>query len=154
MDYTDLPFFWVNRVSFALRRELTRRFADADHSISPEEWAVLLVLWSKGPQSPSSLSEQTIRDRTTVTRLIDTMVRKELVVRSENPTDRRRSDISLTATGKALEPELVAVAMEMIGQATEGISQQDLEATRRTLQRVSSNLTSLTQTSPTQKEEQ
>ncbi len=144
MDYTDLPFFWINRVSFALRKELSQRFADAGHSISPEEWAVLLVLWSKGPQTPSALSEETIRDRTTVTRLIDAMVRKELVVRSENPTDRRRSDISLTAAGEALEPELVAIAMEMIAQVSEGVSQRDLEATRRTLRRLSSNLTSLT----------
>lgn len=143
MDYTDLPFFWINRVSFALRKELTRRFATAGHRISPEEWAVLLVLWSKGPQTPSTLSEQTIRDRTTVTRLIDGMVGKELVIRSENPTDRRRTDISLSPIGEALEAELVPIAIELIGQVSAGVTQRDLETTRKTLRALSANLAEL-----------
>ncbi len=141
-------------MSFALRKELSQRFEGAGYSIGPEEWAVLLVLWSKGPQSPSKLSEETIKDRTTVTRLIDAMVRKELVIRSENPMDRRRSDISLTAAGEALESQLVAIAMEMIAQVTEGVSQRDLEATSRTLQRLSSNLTSVAQGPPTSEKRQ
>ena len=33
--------------------------------------AILLVLWSKGPQTPGALADVTIKDRTTVTRLID-----------------------------------------------------------------------------------
>lgn len=144
MNYTDLPFYWINRVSFALRKELSERFADAGHSISPEEWAVLLVLWSKGPQTPSTLSEETIRDRTTVTRLIDGMVGKELVARSENPTDRRRTDISLTPTGEAMEAELVPIAVELIAQVSAGVTKRDLETTRTTLQALSSNLTSMT----------
>jgi len=149
VDYTDLPFFLVNRLSFALRKELAQRFADAGHAISPEEWAVLLVLWSKGPQTPSTLSEATIKDRTTVTRLVDGMVRKELVVRSENPEDRRRSDIALTPLGHGLETELVPIAIELIGQVSAGITPRDLEATHRTLRALSQNLTALTETSPT-----
>ncbi len=148
MKYTELPFYWINRVSFALRKELSGRFADAGHSISPEEWAVLLVLWSKGPQTPSTLSEETIRDRTTVTRLIDGMVGKELVVRSENPADRRRTDISLTPAGEAMEAELVPIAVELIGQVSDGVTRRDLETTRKTLRALSDNLTSLTNPSP------
>jgi len=154
VDYTDLPFFWINRVSFALRKELTRRFADAGHQISPEEWAVLLVLWSKGPQTPSTLSEQTIRDRTTVTRLIDGMVRKELVARSENPTDRRRTDISLTPNGEALEAELVPIAIELIGQVSAGVTHRDLETTRKTLRALSENLAALPDPPPVSDEGQ
>ncbi len=154
VDYTDLPFFWVNRVSFALRKELSRRFTDAGHAVGPEEWAVLLVLWSKGPQTPSTLSEQTIRDRTTVTRLIDGMVRKGLVARSENPTDRRRTDISLTPTGEALEADLVPLAIELIGRVSAGIAPQDLETTRQTLRALSENLASLPDPPPASSEGQ
>lgn len=77
MDYTDLPFYWINRLSFLSRKELSQRFDDAGHSISPEEWALLLVLWRKGSQAPSALSEEIIKDRTTVTRLIDGLVKKD-----------------------------------------------------------------------------
>ena len=136
-----MPFFWINRLSFSLRKELSQRFTAAGHSVSPEEWAVLLVLWSRGSQSPGALSEETIRDPTTVTRLIDRMVKKGLVVRSENPTDRRRSDISLTQAGVELEDELVPIAFELIGQLSVGVPPEDLETVRRTLRLLQANLT-------------
>ena len=41
-----------------MRKELARRFDAAGHAVSPEEWAALMVLWSKGPQSPGALSEE------------------------------------------------------------------------------------------------
>lgn len=140
MNYTDIPFFRINRLSFSLRKELARRFTQAGHAISPEEWAVLLVLWSGEPRTPGSLSDESFRDPTTVTRLIDRMVKKGLVARSENPDDRRRSDISLTPLGHEMEGVLVPIAFGMIAQATDGVSPEDLDAVHRTLGRIQENL--------------
>ena len=143
VNYTDIPFFAVHRLSFALRKELSQRFANAGHAVTPEEWAVLLVLWSHSPQTPSSLSEATIRDRTTVTRLIDGMVRKNLVIRRENATDRRRSDITPSPAGLALEKQLVPIAFDLINEVSAGVAADDLEITRRTLTQLTQNLISL-----------
>ncbi|MEM9561093.1 MAG: MarR family winged helix-turn-helix transcriptional regulator [Actinomycetota bacterium] len=140
MDYTELPIFGIHRLSFSLRKELSQRFTTAGYSVSPEEWAVLLVLWSRSPQTPGGLSDETIRDPTTVTRLIDRMVKKDLVVRSEDPNDRRRSNISLAPRGTELEHELVPIAFELIAQATAGIPPEDLETVQRTLGLLQQNL--------------
>lgn len=140
MQYSNLPFYWINHLSSVSRRRLSKRFEEAGHKITAEEWAVLLVLWQKGPQAPSALSEATIKDRTTVTRLIDGMVRKALVERRENATDRRRSDIILTPYGEGLKPELVPFAMEIIAQATAGVPKEDMETTLRTLRAFAENL--------------
>ncbi len=142
MDYSNIPFYWINRLSALSRREVSKRFAAAGHKISPEEWAILLVLWSRGPQTPGVLSDQTIKDRTTVTRLIDGMVRKGVVARKENPDDRRRSDISLTPMGAGLQSELVPIAMGFTLEATKDVPPEDIETTVRTLRRFSENLTS------------
>lgn len=141
MNHTDLPFYWINRLSFLSRKQLSQRFEAAGHSISPEDWAILLVLWSKGPRAPSTLSDETIKDRTTVTRQIDGLVRKGLVVRSENPTDRRRSNVSLTPSGTALRDKLVPIAMTINQEAGSDIPPEDLEITLRTLRRYYENLT-------------
>ncbi|MGB0847577.1 MAG: MarR family winged helix-turn-helix transcriptional regulator [Thiolinea sp.] len=142
MNYKDLPFYWINRLGFLSRKELSQRFENAGYSISPEEWALLLVLWSKGPQAPSTLSEESIKDRTTVTRLIDGLVKKGFVVRAENPADRRRSDISLTPAGTELKAKLLPIGMEIIEKATAGIPPEDIEITMRTLRLFTDNLTS------------
>lgn len=140
--YTKLPFYWINHLSALSRKELSRRFADSGHDISIEEWAILLVLWTKDSVSPSELSDETIKDRTTVTRLIDTMVRKELVFRQENSVDRRRSDICLTELGKGMRDELFPIAMKLISQATADVPREDINTTIRTLQAFVKNLSS------------
>lgn len=141
MNYKDLPFYWINRLSFLSRKEVSQRFREAGYSISPEEWALLLVLWTKGPQVPSTLSEETVKDRTTVTRLIDGLVKKGFVVRTENPADRRRSDISLTPAGSELKDKLLPIGMRMIEKATMGVPPEDIEITMRTLRLFTENLT-------------
>ena len=98
---------------------------------------------SDSPQTPSSLSEATIRDRTTVTRLIDGMVRKDLVIRRENSADRRRSDITPSPAGLALEKKLVPIALDLISEVSTGVTADDLEITRRTLTQLTHNLISL-----------
>lgn len=139
-DYEKIPFHWVNRLGFLVRKELTSAFRAAEYAISAEEWAILLVLWRKGPQSHSALADVTIKDRTTVTRLIDGMVRKEMVNRAEDSTDRRRSVVALTEYGHSLQGALVPIAQGLITRASAGISPEDLAVTQHTLQKMTENI--------------
>jgi len=139
-DYQKIVLHWVNRLSFLNRKELSTLFRRAKHPISPEEWAILLVLWEKGAQSPSTLADKTVKDRTTVTRLIDAMVRKGLVCRTEDSNDRRRSVVELTDHGLGLKGELVPIAQSLIARSITNIPDEDLEITTRTLKAMAANL--------------
>ena len=151
-DYEAIPLHWVNRLGFLTRKNLSALFRRAGHTVSPEEWAILLVLWQKGPQSPGALADVTFKDRTTVTRLIDTMVRKKLVTRTEDEMDRRKSVVALSTRGSDLEAELVSVAQTLIAQALDGISTEDIETTTRTLRAMTKNLSAAPQRVLTKKE--
>lgn len=139
-DYEKIPLHWVNRLSFLLRRELSTMFREANHPISSEEWAILLVLWKQSPQNPSALADVTIKDRTTITRLIDGMVSKNLVSRTEDPDDRRRSVVAITAQGLAIKDDLVPIARMLIDQALVNIPPEDIQTTIRTLRAMTENL--------------
>lgn len=140
IDYEKIPLHWVNRLSFLSRKTLSQKFEDNGHSISTEEWAVLLILWSKGEQTPSALADVTFRDRTTITRFIDQMVKKGMVIREHDEKDRRRVLIKTSEKGRNLEQELVPIARDMIGTATKGLSPQDIETTIKTLSHMTHNL--------------
>ncbi|MEP2979071.1 MAG: MarR family transcriptional regulator [Lentilitoribacter sp.] len=127
-------------MSFLTRKTLSQKFEDNGHSISTEEWAILLILWSKGEQTPSALADVTFRDRTTITRFIDQMVKKGIVIREHDEKDRRRVLIKTSEKGRNLEQELVPIARDMIGLATKGLSPQDIETTIKTLSRMTYNL--------------
>lgn len=140
IDYEKIPLHWVNRLSFLSRKTLSQKFEDNGLFISTEEWAILLILWSKGEQTPSALADVTFRDRTTITRLIDQMVKKGIVKRNHDDKDRRRVLIMVSEKGRNLEQELVPIAREMIGIALKGLSPQDIETTINTLKHMTDNL--------------
>ncbi|MFV2038111.1 MAG: MarR family winged helix-turn-helix transcriptional regulator [Paracoccaceae bacterium] len=139
-DFENLPLYWANRLSALARRELAMRFRAAGHDVSAEEWAILMLLWREDGQNPGEMSARTVRDPTTMTRLVDSMVRKGVVTRQADENDRRRSRICLTQMGRELQAILVPLAMPMINDAMRGISQADGEVAVRVLSRMTQNL--------------
>lgn len=142
LDYETIPLHWVNRLGFLVRKELGQLFMQEGHDIGPEEWAVLLLLWRDRSKTPGDIAAVTFRDRTTVTRLIDGMVRKGLVSRETDPSDRRKSVVQATDRGKNLEQELVPIARALITRALQGIDPRDVETTVRSLRAMTQNLLS------------
>jgi DNA-binding MarR family transcriptional regulator len=135
-----LPHAWINRLGFLLRKDLADRFRAAGHKISAEEWAVLLFLWQRDGRRPSELADLTIRDRTTMTRLLDGMARKGLISRQPDQKDRRRISVRLSARGRDLRAVLVPIAKGLIAQSLHGIGITEMETTVSVLRRMMGNM--------------
>lgn len=131
---------WVNRLGFVLRRDLQDRFKRADVRLGAEEWAVLLLLWQDDGQTPGELAQRTVKDQTTMTRLLDGLVRKNLVDRMRDEADRRKIRVRLTPKGNVMQGQLVPIAADLIKAGEAGISVEDIETTRRVLRKMTENL--------------
>lgn len=132
--------FVVGRTSHVMRNTFRDTFSAAGHDITPEEWGLLNRLWENDGQRPADLAASTIRDRSTVTRLLDRMVEKGLAYREVDPNDRRALRTWLTPAGRALRKDLTPVAEELLHRTTRGIPARDLEVTVQTLRRFQANL--------------
>ncbi|MEO1451583.1 MAG: MarR family transcriptional regulator, partial [Bacteroidota bacterium] len=77
---------------------------------------------------------------TSVTRAIDFLERKNMVVRVPDPNDRRHKMIYLTHEGKAMKEKMLPFASETHQEATEGISPEELSVCLSVLGRVYHNL--------------
>src|SRR5262249_26863647 len=64
------------------------------------EYALLAGLDEFGPQSQTELSERSGLDRSDIVRWVDDLVARKLVRRTQDPDDRRRNVITLTASGR------------------------------------------------------
>ena len=106
----------------------------------PEQWIVLVQLWRKDGQSQSALSELTLRDRPTMSRILDTMEKTGLVERTVDEKDARSRLVKLTRSGKSRQNELVPIAKTLVARLEAGISERDLEITHKTLSRILKNL--------------
>jgi MarR family transcriptional regulator, organic hydroperoxide resistance regulator len=110
-----------------LFKHLSKLIKAEELCITPEQFAVMSQLWSKDGRSQQELANLTNRDRANVTRILDILEREELVIRQDDPTDRRVFKIFLTKKGKALEKPTATVAQQAIKDAIDGISQKDLD---------------------------
>lgn len=101
--------YWLRRVS----NHVSHRFAArlAAHGVTVAEWVVMRELFDAGAVAPSALADRIGMTRGAITKLVDRLRAKRLVVRAgAGGADRRFQTIALTGGGAKLVPELAAVA--------------------------------------------
>ncbi|HHH20187.1 MAG TPA: MarR family transcriptional regulator [Campylobacterales bacterium] len=76
------------------------------YNIYTEQFALLCSLNEYGTSTVSQLAEYNYKDKTTISRLVDSLIKKEFITREPSPTDRRSYLISLTDKGQALYDEI------------------------------------------------
>jgi DNA-binding MarR family transcriptional regulator len=100
--------FWMrfvsNHVSYAFAAQLQRS------GVTVAEWVVLREMFEVGPTSPSIVAERTGMTRGTASKLVDRLLTKRLLTRTERADDRRFQDIALTPAARRLVPSLAAIA--------------------------------------------
>jgi DNA-binding MarR family transcriptional regulator len=134
-----LPFL-IHACYQQIRSVTYKEFLGHGLELTPEQWIVLVQLWEKDGQSQSALSERTLRDRPTMSRILDTMEKSGLVARTVDEKDARSRRVKLTRTGKSLQAKLVPVAKGLVARLEQAIPERDLEVTHRTLTRMLENL--------------
>jgi DNA-binding MarR family transcriptional regulator len=93
--------FNVYRCALLLRRELTR--ALARYHMTPEQWHVLAVLdEADAPVSQAEIVEVLLKDKPTVTRILQRMERDEWIRRSTDAADARVVRVQMTPSGSRL----------------------------------------------------
>ena len=133
--------FWIQRVYQATRSEMYRLFREqVGEEITPEQWMVLIRLWEHDARTQAELCEVTLRDAPTMSRIVDGMERRGLLLRKPHPEDGRARVLHLTRKGRELEKKLVPVARKLVNRLVAGISEDDLVTTRATLRKMFDNL--------------
>lgn len=146
MDYVKFPHYWVNHLSFQLRKQLEVAFTTRGYQVTSEEWAILLILNKHQQMTPVALSRLTLRDPTTVSRLIDRLESKALVERSRTRRDRRIVDIQMTDAGATMFGDLAKIAQQIVQQSLAGLTASDIETSIHVLRKISENLAEIGET--------
>jgi DNA-binding MarR family transcriptional regulator len=133
--------FWIQRVFAAMRTALYDTFREDGIEMTPEQWMVLARLWERDGVNQNALCESTLKDKPTMSRILDGMERRRWIVRRSDPLDGRARVVSLTPKGRALRDQLIPKVRALVARLESGISEKDLLQTRRTLQRMFGNLT-------------
>ncbi len=140
LKITELLDVLSGRLSASLNRLLNRKFREAGLEISSEQWLVLLSLWNKDKVTQQVISDQTAKDKASITRLLDVLSKHDLIERRPSSTDRRINLIHLTERGKELETKAMGIVRETFDQAISGITTNELIFTREIVCKLLKNL--------------
>lgn len=96
----------LRRVEQVVRESMAEPLAELD--LTAEQWRVLAALLHEPGQSMSSLAEATVLPSGTLTRHVDQLVERGLVLRRVHAQDRRRVAAALSPRGKVVAQRLRA----------------------------------------------
>lgn len=85
-----------------LRQFLQKKFRENNIDLTYEMHQIMACLWKNDGLMQQDLANKTLKDKASLTCLIDNLSKRNLVDRYEDPNDRRSKLIFLTAEGKAL----------------------------------------------------
>ncbi len=120
-------------LSAAVEREI------ADHDVTYEQWGVLLMILKDRGDTAAMLARGTECDSGSMTRMLDRLEAKELIVRTRSIDDRRRVELELTPAGKRMAERLVAAIVKVLNRHLEGFSVDELELFKSFLRRMLAN---------------
>ncbi len=77
--------------------------------------------------TPTQLSEITLKDKTTITRMIDTLVKNEMLLRTPKKNDRRAYQISWSTKGEKVMQEILPITGDVIKKLSAQFNKDDLK---------------------------
>lgn len=100
--------FWLRFVSNNVSHAFARKLQASGVTVA--EWVVMREMFDDQETSPSLLAERIGMTRGGVSKLVDRLVGKNLITRTDRADDRRFQSIALTAAGRRLVPQLATLA--------------------------------------------
>ncbi|WP_165777093.1 MarR family winged helix-turn-helix transcriptional regulator [Paremcibacter congregatus] len=107
--------------------------------ITPEEMIILFLIKEEGSDQ-GTLVTKSLKDKTNITRLLTRMETKSLIIRQTHTENNRQQIVFLTTKGEEVRTTALPLMQQMIKRTTQGISVEDMETTRTTLNKISQNI--------------
>jgi len=125
-----------------LRQFIQAKIRDNQFDLSFEMLEIMACLWDRDGINQQELADISIRDKSSMTYLIDNLVKRKLVTREADAADRRNKMIHLTGEGRAIRKKIKPWLIEMYDQATFNVAEDELEISIHLVKNMVRNLKS------------
>ncbi|HBT18715.1 MAG TPA: MarR family transcriptional regulator [Clostridiaceae bacterium] len=97
------------------------------HGLNPTEFAVLELIYSKGPHPIQKIGEKVLIASSSITYVVDQLEKKDYLKREPSPKDRRRIFASMTDAGQQLMDEIFPRHRVSMRRIMEGLTDHEME---------------------------
>ena len=138
IETTLLP--WIGKTAKMMRVFITENFKKHDFDLNIEQWILLKMLHDKDGQAQNDLALITERNKASLTRLINTMEKKNYVARIPDTEDKRVNKIFLTTNGRKVFEATFKLMSEVVEELQSDISIEEIITTIEVLKKLQKNI--------------
>jgi len=138
IETTLLP--WIGKTAKMMRVFMIENFKKHDFDLNIEQWVLLKRLHEEDGQVQNDLALITERNKASLTRLINTMEKKNYVARIPDIEDKRVNKIFLTANGRKIFEATFKIMHEAVEELQAGIGIEEILATIEVLKKLQKNI--------------
>ncbi|GAB2661656.1 hypothetical protein GCM10027036_14250 [Flavihumibacter cheonanensis] len=136
----NATFFYILEKSIKSYRQMAQRtISDEFGSITVDQLLVLQTMKDQPELTQQQIAVAVFKDFASITRIIDLLVRKGYLKRSDHPTDRRRFALTLTSEGEDLLIQVRPRILKNRRIALEGVEEEEMAIARKVLARIVEN---------------
>jgi DNA-binding MarR family transcriptional regulator len=132
--------YQIGETSKLVHKRVTEIFSERGFNVTVEQFGVLAFLWYKEGVKQQDIADGLKRNKTTITRIIENMINRNLIVKVPDQLDKRNKLIYLTQKGKALQKEMVEASGLVYYQTLNNITPKDIEKYLVILKQMMKNL--------------
>ena len=119
-EFRNLQLMIV-RARMAFRRYIQRTLKEHEFGITFEMLQVISCLWRDQGIAQQTLAERIVKDKASLSNLLNNLERKGYISRKEDAADRRNKLVYLTPEGEALWQRLLPILDEVYTRAEEAM---------------------------------
>ena len=123
-----------------LRQFLQKKFRENNINLTYEMHQIMACLWKTDGLRQQDLADKTLKDKASLTCLVDNLSKRNLVDRYEDPNDRRSKLIFLTAEGKELGKKVEPWMAELFSVVSKNIKTTPLQQSIDMVQQMIGNV--------------
>lgn len=140
MDLSKTLGPWLGKTTKMLACLVNESFQNNNIDLTRKQWIFLMRLHQNDGLPQNELAHISERDKTSLTRFIKTMERKELIKRRVSDSDKRSKLVYLTDKGKASFIQARPVMQKLIYNLQEGLNPSEIQLVIDVLQKFQMNI--------------
>ena len=132
--------FKLDKASRLTTLNFNKKLKENNFMITPEQWGVINFLLESNGITQNQIGTLIGKDHTCVSRLVDTLIKKGLIIKKNSLNDKRINLIFLTELGKQIQSDVVETVEHSLDTVFKNVSEEEKKIFSDVLDKIIKNL--------------
>lgn len=135
----QIVFYSLDKAIKSYRQMAQKNINKQNLDITIDQWLLLTTISNNPDATQQEIAGSVFKDLASITRMIELLVKKEILTRDFHPDDRRRFVLSITQKGRSILADLDPIIKANRAKALEAITSEEIETLKGILNRIAEN---------------